>query len=483
MSPLLLLALLSLPHHSEREASTDRGVALLKEGDALADEGKPNEAQLKYKDAFEQILPGMRRIKFKKEVGHDVTPREELSKFLIEEIDEDQTAAEQRGSELAYRAFGLIPSDMDLKKFLVELYTQEIAAFYDPRTGKMHMIKEPEPKEAPEPAKKPGFLEQLFGGKRPAGFDKDETQIVIAHELTHALADQNYDLFKLQQDAKGDDDRGMALSSLIEGEATLTMMAVPSKDWTGDEIVELPASYLGTMFGLVSPFLSLGGGQALQKAPPILADSLIFPYLRGVVFCAHLTNAKGWKAIDDAYLSPPLSTEQILHPEKYLGENPDPPQEIDLGNLVPGEGWKEVYRNVMGEMQAAILLKKHNGKAASAGWDGDAYAVFEGPEGKLGLVWRTTWDSEQDAKEFAKSYAAYQSKKDGLGEPGAEWDTLNREANGRRFAIERKGRDVAVVEGFDPDQTKALIGQAVAAEAREKRNGQPPATRRPAKGS
>ena len=112
-----------------------------------------------------------------------------------------------------------------------------------------------------------------------------------------------------------------------------------------------------------------------------------------------LTNKGGWAAIDEVYRDPPLSTEQILHPEKYR-EKPDYPMSIELGHAFPGEGWKEAGRNVLGEMQLAILLKKHGGKAAAAGWDGDRYAVFEGPKAKLGLVWVSTWDSEDDAREF-----------------------------------------------------------------------------------
>ena len=129
-----------------------------------------------------------------------------------------------------------------------------------------------------------------------------------------------------------------------------------------------------------------------------------------MVFCAKLTNKGGWAAIDEVYRDPPLSTEQILHPEKYR-EKPDYPMSIDLGSLAAGEGWKEAGRNVLGEMQLAILLKKHGGKAAAAGWDGDRYAVFEGPKGKLGLVWASTWDSEDDAREFMRGYVSCQSEK------------------------------------------------------------------------
>ena len=77
---------------------------------------------------------------------------------------------------------------------------------------------------------------------------------------------------------------------------------------------------------------------------------MIFPYFQGMVFCAKLANAGGWAAIDEVYRNPPLSTEQILHPEKYR-DRPDYPMTIELGRSSPGQGWKEVGRNVLGEMQ------------------------------------------------------------------------------------------------------------------------------------
>ena len=202
---------------------------------------------------------------------------------------------------------------------MVRVYSEEIAAFYDPKTKTMHLIKEPPVAEA----KKPGFLESLLGGKK-AGFDKDENKTVIAHELTHALADQNYDLDKMQKAVEADDDRSLALSSLIEGEATLAMIGAQMDDWDGSKVGAIPAADLDRTFSLMMPFMSMAGGASLREAPPILSESLIFPYLRGMVFCASLTNEGGWKALNEAYENPPQSTEQILHPEKYR-DQPDPP--------------------------------------------------------------------------------------------------------------------------------------------------------------
>ena len=452
---LLLLTLGSDSRADDLSASTARGKELLAEGDALADKKEPTEAVLKYKQAFEQLLPGLRKIGFKSEVKRDVTAREDLKALLLKEIDEQLTPAEFRTNELGMKALGFIPKGLNWKETMVKVYSEEIAAFYDPKTKTMHLIKEP----PPEKAKKPGFLEALLGKK--SGFDKDENKTVIAHELTHALADQNYDLDKMQKAVEDDDDRSLALSALIEGEATLAMIGAQMDDWDGSKIGAIPYADLDRSFSLMMPFMSFAGGASLREAPVILSESLIFPYLRGMVFCASLTNKGGWKALDDAYKNPPQSTEQVIHPEKYR-DQPDPPTTIDLGKLEPGEGWAEVGRNVIGEMQLAVLLRKHGGKPAAAGWDGDRFAVFEGTGGKLGVVWLTTWDTEDDAREFARQYARFQTAKLGPEVPKLDEfpDAIRRAGEAGEFAVERRGLDVAVVEGFAPEATGKLLEAA-----------------------
>ncbi len=436
-------------------ASVERGKELLEEGDRLADRKEPTEAVLRYKLAFEQLLPGIRQLKFKHEVKRDVTNREDLKALLLKEIDEELTPQEFRTNELGMKVLGFIPREINWKETMVRVYSEEIAAFYDPKTKTMHLIKESPAAEA----KKPGFLESLLGKKQ--GFDKDENKTVIAHELTHALADQNYDLDKMQKAAEADDDRSLALSSLIEGEATLAMMGAQQDDWDGSKIGATPAAALDRMFGLMMPFMSLGSGKALREAPPILSESLIFPYLRGMVFCASLTNQGGWTALDDAYKNPPQSTEQILHPEKYR-DRPDPPTSIDLGRLEPGDGWAEVGRNVIGEMQLGILLRRHGGKPVAAGWDGDRFAVFDRKDGSLGVVWLSTWDTEDDARDFARQYTRFQTTKmgEGVNSPEAFPDAIRRPHEGKVYAVERRGKDVAVVEGFGTETTERLLESA-----------------------
>lgn len=430
------------------------GLDLIKQGDSAADSGKTTDAEVRYQEAMEQLLPGLRQLPFKHHVKRDITPRDKIRDYLIKEFEEESTPEELRAEELAYKAFGLMPRSMDYKETMLKVYSEEIGAFYDPKTDTMHLILES------GGGRKPGLLESLLGRKQ--GFDKDETKITIAHELTHALADQHYDLDKMMQAVEDNDDAALALSGLIEGEATLVMMGAASEDWTGETTALLPAENLGQAFGLMAPFLSMAGGNALRSAPPIISESLLFPYLRGLVFCAHQTNTRGWKSLDDAYANPPKSTEQILHPEKYH-DQPDTPTRIDLSTLDAGPGWKEVRRNVMGEMQTAVMLKAFRGKDAAAGWDGDQFVVFEGPEGRLALVWFTTWDTPDDALEFAHAMARYQKSRFGGPDPRKDSDKYTHEKDQVLNLVERVGSDVIVVEGFDPARAESLATSARAA--------------------
>ncbi len=439
------------------------GKTLLNEGDEAADRGETTEAVIRYKKAFEELLPGMRKIPFKTEVKRDVTARGDLQAMLIKEIDSEMTPAEFHADELGMKALGLLPEEVDLKAVMVKVYSEEIAAFYDTKTKTMHLIKEPESKAK----KKPTFLERLAG--KTGGFDKDENKTVIAHELTHALADQNFDIDAMQKAAKNDDDRALALSALVEGEATLTMLGAQMNDWDGSVMRQAPASRLDRTFSILMPLMPMSGGKALREAPVILSETMLFPYLRGLVFCARLTNDGGWEALNAAYRRPPISTEQIIHPEKYAAE-PDPPTAVDLGALDVGKDWKEAGRNVVGEMQLAVLLRGHGGKAAAAGWDGDLYAVFEGPDKRVGLVWFSTWDRVEDAREFLRGYAQFQSTKLGkeAAAPDAFPDAIRRPHRETVFAIERRGVDVAVVEGFPIELTDSLVEAAFRAKKTEK---------------
>lgn len=467
MTPWLLLSAFLLcvsaqePQADETEAKLETGLQLIRKGDSQADQGDVNQAQITYHEAMEQILPSVRRLGFKHPVKRDETPREQLGKVLVDEWEKEVSPEKFRRDEATWKALGLIPADFDLKAAYVKLLTEEVAAFYDPKTKTMHLIREPEKKPAAEPKKddKPkGLLDLIMG--REEKFDKDGARMVIAHELTHALGDQHYDLDAMMTAAQHDDDAALALSALLEGDATLAMMAVAQGDWNGSQIVEMPAQGLSRLVRWFGPFLPMMGGTTARNSPPVMYESLLFPYVNGLVFVAHLTNAGGWPSLDAAYRNPPLSTEQILHPEKYAGPAADAPQAIDLGVVEPPDDFEDLGRNVIGELTMRIMLARAGGPRAAAGWDGDTLGVFRSKSNadKIGLIWMTTWDSAQDAEEFADALSRYWRSEDKpavVAQEGAAPRIWTIDGG----MLQSRGADVLVVRGFPPDIAGKLAGK------------------------
>lgn len=455
----VLAAVGQVAHQPDAQVSS--GLALIRSGDALADSGKYNEAQIRYHEAMERILPSVRRLPLRHPVKRDETPRERLGKVLVDEWEKDVTPEKFRRDEATWKSLGLIPPDFDLKAAYVKLLSEEVAAFYDPKTRTMHLIREPENGDAgqPNPADQPKGLLELIMGPRPK-FDKDGTRTVIAHELTHALGDQHFDFEAMQNAVENDDDASLALAALLEGDATLTMLAVSQEDWTGRRIVNMPAQRLSRLVRWFGPFLPMMGGATARNSPPVMYQSLLFPYVNGLVFCTHLTNAGGWPALDAAYRNPPLSTEQILHPEKYAGPQADPPSEIELSAITAPDGWADLGRNCIGELTIRIMLSRHGGNAAAEGWDGDTIAVFARKDdpNRLGMVWMSTWDTEADAEEFASALQKYWV-------PTGVTPAVTTRAGGATPTIRtisdgfisNAGKDVFGIRGFEPESAKSLV--------------------------
>jgi hypothetical protein len=458
------------------QAEQKKPTELLAEGDRLADEKKYSEALLQYKRAYESIVPQLRGLDFKEPVDPSLMKRAELQKRMVElvaeEIPEDRMVLMDR----SLKVFGFIPAAMKVESTLLNLYTEEVAGFYHPKTKKIFLIT-----EADEP-KKQGLLGLLFGSSDP--FNKDEQKVALSHEMAHALADQHFNLDRLQEATKDDEDMEMALAALIEGEATLVMMAEMGRESGGDVrgVLQTPPEVMESTMGLMRVFMPFATGKTFRSSPLIFRESLIFPYFQGMVFVLHLTNRGGWTPVDQAFRDPPASTEQILHPTKYRFPR-DIPTAIDLPELqeAAGEGWKQLGGNVLGEFQITILLNGHNPKQAAAGWDGDRYVVFEDGEGNLGLCWLSTWDTAGDAKEFAAAYAGYLKEKIGVKQQEAKADDdadeqaeeqvdpkLRLTRDGRVYHVERRDSDVAVIEGFSEEATDRLAEKLFQAEKKPK---------------
>jgi hypothetical protein len=236
------------------------------------------------------------------------------------------------------------------------------------------------------------------------------TEIVLAHELTHALEDQRYGLGIADQG--GSDDAALARLALVEGSASELMYAYARRHFTPEET-------LGGVLG--SAFADTG------SLPGFLQAQLIFPYTGGQAFIAALRErASGrWTLVDLAERTrPPVSTEQIMHPGKWVAFEPPLPVRTDAAAAL-GPGWERASGGVLGEFQTRELLSRAGGGGsaeAAAGWGGDRYELWRRGSASgcpapcrsdAALVVRWRWDTPRDEREFAVKLRQW--VRDGLG--------------------------------------------------------------------
>jgi len=434
----------SVPQLSEKRI--DR---LLELGDRLADQGDYLAALKKYTRAYQGVVSKIRGQNFVQPVQPSIFNRRELGVEMLRLMEQEYTPEELRLMEASYKVWGLIPPELDATALMTAMLTEEVAGFYDPDNKRMVLIVEE------GTVAKPSWLGSLLGAK--AAFDKDEQKTTLAHELTHALQDQLYDLNAMEAGIEHDDDMLLAFSALVEGDATLLM----SMEAGGmQDIQEMNPDAMRATFSIMSWMMPLAGGKTFRSAPPIFRDSLTFPYFQGMLFTLAVASQGDWEQVHNTYQDPPVSTEQILHPQKYLGQR-DWPQEVqlpDVSDLLKPAGWEFLGGNCLGELQTAILLKRvFGGQAAAAGWDGDRYHVLESDAGHLGLVYASVWDSPVDAQEFAQAYQTYRTSSSAPASSVApQPDTPAVFASDARRIVQVEGDKVWIVEGLEGPLAESL---------------------------
>jgi hypothetical protein len=280
----------------------------------------------------------------------------------------------------AYVTLGLLDEDFDLATTLVDMQAESIAGFYTTDEKRLYIISEYELVET-------------------------EQRITFAHEYTHALQDQHFGLARLI-DVEGNSDRALAARSLAEGDATL-LMAV----YAYENVTQTEWDWLAYQASRLEE-------EEVETAPQALGAVSLFPYTYGTQFVLGLFLVEGgWTAVNQAYSYPPLSTEQVMHLDKYIGK--DEPQSVELPDLatILGAGWEQLDRDVMGELVTMLYLGEQldAGQAAQAaeGWDGDAYVILRNSQGQRLLVVRAAWDSSAEAQEFSAAFSDYVTKKYG----------------------------------------------------------------------
>ncbi|MGZ3443292.1 MAG: hypothetical protein ACXVDD_27415, partial [Polyangia bacterium] len=240
----------------------------------------------------------------------------------------------------------------------------------------------------------------------------------LAHEIEHALQDQHFDLKKFATPIKDDGDRQLGHSALVEGDATAVMLEFQAQS------MGLPPDQLGELIAQMGKQLlsgSFGNTPQFDKAPPFVKETLMFPYLTGLLFVESVRRSSPWPKVDDIFKSPPESTEQVMHPEKYA--NKEHPTRITPAPIAALGARKEVRRDVFGELVMKILfatappppataVSKKGGSGATldvdvtalaekaaAGWGGDREVAYADGDGPVTVIDLSTWDTEGDAKE------------------------------------------------------------------------------------
>lgn len=285
--------------------------------------------------------------------------------------------------------------------------------------------------------------------------DKFKDDSLLAHEFTHALQDQHFDLMKLLVVHPYDFDRAEAAFAVIEGDA----MNVQRRLEQGDAYARLSLDEITRQ--------ETNRFDAYRKAvgdlfPPLLTETFIFRYRDGARFVEAVRRSRGERGIDELFRRPPASSEQILHPEKY--QNNEMPRVVSLDEAgFVDAGWKNVTSTPLGEIGVRGLLmagtSKEGATRAASGWGGDRAYLFERAGGTPLFVWKTVWDTPEDAEEFFATYNTLRrrtSLRASVTRPAdGATQTIWREA-GRTAVVHRAGDTVVIIRGADSDVSAAL---------------------------
>jgi len=339
--------------------------------------------------AADEVLEQMSRIlalPVKEPLKKSLRSRAQIHDYLVQQEKEEKEPEKRYADERALEAFGLIPRGFPLESFLMDLMTEQIAGLYDPKSKEF-------------------FIADWIS--------PEDQKPVMAHELTHALDDQYYHIDPWEKAARPNDDAESAREAVLEGSALAAMF----------DYVLLPQKLSVRTFPDISVLINdqtadeEGKDPMLQKAPPFIRDDLLFPYVAGANFTQQFLKANsGWGDFYKVFENPPVSTQQILHPELYFaGVKPLPIALPDLAPILPA-GWKELDQNVMGEYGLKEVVKQFLGDAEaeklSPDWAADRYAISESADKKQTLlIFCLRLEKPEDTKEFFTQYSSLLKKK------------------------------------------------------------------------
>jgi hypothetical protein len=333
-------------------------------------------------ESIAQRAAELRGLPLRQEVTRTVLSPDQFRARMVDELNNAESLESIENSRRLMVKLGLLAPDLDLYALELEFRTGVVLGQYDPETKQLYVI----------------------SGNEGVG---QLERVTLAHELTHALQDQHYDIRKLMPKDSDNSDRDLAVSSLLEGDALILEEMYQNHVMTRQERDDKRRQER-----------SLSSSVRFDRLPLVIVEETYFPYTEGPRF---MINALGADAIRTAittgtgyaelvnrlFENPPTSTAQIIHPEKYLaGAQPIPVAFPDLAAAL-GEGWKQARKDLLGEIDHRILIQqlvnRELGDRAAAGWAGDAFALLIKGEESVVVV-KSEWDSAAEAREWYDAY-------------------------------------------------------------------------------
>jgi hypothetical protein len=361
-------------------------------------------------------------MKLRHPVPCDYITKEKINAFLNQRMKDVTSPEEIRAEELTLKKFGFVPRDFDLARTTVDLLTEQAAAFYDYNKQKL-FITESTPSDTQEP--------------------------VLAHELAHALADQNFNLARFIRQGRKSDDGSTARLAVMEGQATWLMSEYLARK-SGRSLKDSPT--------LASSMSRLGQAAAgefpvYENAPLYMRLTLVFPYTRGMLFQNAVCERDGQEGFAEVFRRAPVSTQQVIHPEDYFSNLK--PTQPELPDAHLPRGYKSLVGGALGELDHAVLLEQFAG-AQQAGeiaphWRGCNFELRENKKaGRVVLLYAAEWDSEESARRYFAAYREVLEKKwEKMSVASETADSVTGSGDDGRFELRRKGAIVTSVEGLD----------------------------------
>lgn len=333
---------------------------------------------------FEQVRPmldGLAQItgwKVERKVPAEILHQSDFKKMMQDHM-KDSSPKEVRAEELTLKMFGLVPQDFNLVGETVDLLSEQAAAFYDYNKKRLFIL-----------------------DTTPDG---DEARLALVHELAHALADQHHNLGKFMREGSPDDDASTAREAVMEGQATWLSWAYLF--WSRNGRPEVPQNRLGELS------TSAGAeGPVYSSAPLYIQESLVFPYNQGIQFIDAVFRKLGRASFDEVFDHPPVSTQQILHPEAYFEKRKPVMTDSPTLDAPLGKDKARQYRvlaeGVLGEFDVSALLRQYStnapaGAAEAAHFRGGSYRLYENKHDKHPIL---TYAVDMDSPEAAGAYLA-----------------------------------------------------------------------------